>query len=1083
MTATSSRTAHSHESFAEQLRRVVAVRGETIQTAFKIIGDGRRCLNDYGQLGVSVDDVAGLGEVNPLQATTQLTNHLHSHRPAVVAADTERRQAAKTRDALSERRKSLFVRGVDWLLEKSPFPELSKRRRLLICESNLAKLEQNYRQVAGKASAGLGQLRAATAMAMEYLRKRLNQQSRGEAERIALAAPMQLAWTARHWSQWGPATPATLAELRVGNLVETSSAPWWNTGEPQIVETVLKGLAPLEFPAALPLIGANRSAVLCFGAADERQATSLMHSLILRLAATFPTRSIFTLLDPSGHGGAFPMARLLPKVRQAGEDVHAELREVVNEIRRIHQDVLGFAPAFHELPEEVLADEPFEFVFVANFPKGCDRRALETIYSIGNTGPKAGRYLFLHYNQEVPLPRDLPLEQLENAYLFTTRGGPFIPLGFAFQADVAPDVGVQAALLDGVRAAQPVERPVEWQDVADLPREQWWKGDARKIISAPVGRAGGNRELAVWFGVNGDNRPCAHGMLGAMPGSGKSNLYHALILGLATRYSPDELQMYLIDGKFGVEFQAYRDLPHAAVVSLNSPEELSRSILAELIAEMKRRNGLFARTGANDLTSYRDQGQPLGNVPRLLLLIDEYQEMFRDDREGSAAAWLLQLSQQGRSAGIHMLLGSQRFGAPDMRNQTAIFGNIHMRMAMKMSQADVQALTEFGPEGRRRIRNCDLPGKIVVNDQTGDDNANVPGKVALLRREFRDARLAELRSAAERRNGRHMSNTVVFSGTEQPLLREHRLLARFLANPSRPRGATLQDWARRTPSDGGFGFESWDTNERPIAGWLGQEFNVHGYALLVLRRAFAEHAVVVGSDAAARQGMLAGWLTTLCAVGSPDDVRPFVVDRSLESSPGSDTLERAARQAAAWGYEAEFSRAADDVVGLLERFTVELEARLQDDRRAHASAAWVLLLNDVDRVPALRRNPDPLARTPQPNCERLRRLLAEGASVGLHLVVGVASLNAFRFALDERKDLHQINHRVALQMKDDDSHALFRSAAASVLQGGDSRPIVALYANVETGRSTRFKPFDVADYAGDLAAVDRALGGRVPASH
>ena len=101
-----------------------------------------------------------------------------------------------------------------------------------------------------------------------------------------------------------------------------------------------------------------------------------------------------------------------------------------------------------------------------------------------------------------------------------------------------------------------------------------------------------------------------------------------------------------------------------------------------------------------DFASYRERGEPTGELPWILLLVDEYQELFDDDRDGVASALLRQLAEQGRSAGIHLLLGSQRFGAAGMLHQTAIFGNVHLRMAMQMTDDNVQALTEFGRQGK-----------------------------------------------------------------------------------------------------------------------------------------------------------------------------------------------------------------------------------------------------------------------------------------------------------------------------------------------------------------------------------------------
>ncbi len=141
---------------------------------------------------------------------------------------------------------------------------------------------------------------------------------------------------------------------------------------------------------------------------------------------------------------------------------------------------------------------------------------------------------------------------------------------------------------------------------------------------------------------------------------------------------------------------------------------MARSVLDDLVAEMARRNQTFGAHGVADLSAYRAAGQPGGPLPRLLLVIDEYQQLFEGDREGEASANLLRLSQQGRSAGIHMLLSSQRIDPGQMLHRNEIFGNVHLRMAMQLAQSDTAALTEFGPSGRRMIAlTCDRAGRVV----------------------------------------------------------------------------------------------------------------------------------------------------------------------------------------------------------------------------------------------------------------------------------------------------------------------------------------------------------------------------------
>ena len=48
-----------------------------------------------------------------------------------------------------------------------------------------------------------------------------------------------------------------------------------------------------------------------------------------------------------------------------------------------------------------------------------------------------------------------------------------------------------------------------------------------------------------------------HVLIAGKTGSGKSTLLHALITNAALRYSPDEVELYLIDFKKGVEFKIY----------------------------------------------------------------------------------------------------------------------------------------------------------------------------------------------------------------------------------------------------------------------------------------------------------------------------------------------------------------------------------------------------------------------------------------------------------------------------------------------------------------------------------------------
>lgn len=90
------------------------------------------------------------------------------------------------------------------------------------------------------------------------------------------------------------------------------------------------------------------------------------------------------------------------------------------------------------------------------------------------------------------------------------------------------------------------------------PSEEW-SFDSRKEIRAPIGLEGARNLLEFWMGKNDDGQVISNGLLAGKPGAGKSFTLHAIITSLAMRYSPKELEMYLLDFKEGVEFQTYVD--------------------------------------------------------------------------------------------------------------------------------------------------------------------------------------------------------------------------------------------------------------------------------------------------------------------------------------------------------------------------------------------------------------------------------------------------------------------------------------------------------------------------------------------
>ena len=127
-------------------------------------------------------------------------------------------------------------------------------------------------------------------------------------------------------------------------------------------------------------------------------------------------------------------------------------------------------------------------------------------------------------------------------------------------------------------------------------REAWWKGDSRGGLQVPLGRAGALKLQNLELGQGTSQ----HVLISGKTGSGKSTLLHVLITNMALRYSPEEVELYLVDFKKGVEFKAYARhmLPHARVIAVESEREFGLSVLQRLDTELRERGDMFRRQGA-----------------------------------------------------------------------------------------------------------------------------------------------------------------------------------------------------------------------------------------------------------------------------------------------------------------------------------------------------------------------------------------------------------------------------------------------------------------------------------------------------
>lgn len=183
-----------------------------------------------------------------------------------------------------------------------------------------------------------------------------------------------------------------------------------------------------------------------------------------------------------------------------------------------------------------------------------------------------------------------------------------------------------------------------------------------------------------------------HGLIGGCTGSGKSELIVSLLLSLCIRYSPDYLNIVLIDYKGGgiKESLSYknRTLPHIVAAVSNLENNALERLIISLKNECNARQRLFTyfsrltNTSIMNIDDYLDSNYErynLNKLAHLVIVVDEFAQLKKENPEEIKE--LIAISRIGRSLGVHLILATQKPGGVI---DDEIWSNAHFKIALKV---------------------------------------------------------------------------------------------------------------------------------------------------------------------------------------------------------------------------------------------------------------------------------------------------------------------------------------------------------------------------------------------------------------
>ncbi|HEX5269241.1 MAG TPA: FtsK/SpoIIIE domain-containing protein, partial [Gemmataceae bacterium] len=844
-------------------------------------------------------------------------------------------------------------------------------------------------------------------------------------------------WQSPAWASWRPAA-AVPPGLRFGEVrVRLADVPHGVPTDERLREGLPEALT---LPALLPF--PNRASVLLRAGDDGRAAAvRVLQALMLRfLTAVPPGKVRFTILDPVGLGenfAAFPhladydealiASRIWteqPHIEQRLADLTAHMENVIQKyLRNQFQTIEEYNARAGEVAE------PFRVLVVANFPVNFSVEAARRLVSVAGNGARCGVFTLVSVDPKAPMPQGFNLKDLEGPGVILTWKGDYFEWKdpdfdkYPLTLDAPPDDPTTTAALSLVGEAARVVKRVEvpFEVVAPQPADYWAK-DSRRGIDVPLGRAGATRFQHLRLGQG----TAQHVLIAGKTGSGKSTLLHALVTNLALLYGPDEVELYLIDFKKGVEFKTYaaNELPHARVVAIESEREFGLSVLQRLDAELKARGDRFREAGVQDLPGFRQANED-EKCPRVLLIVDEFQEFFvEDDKVAQEAALLLdRLVRQGRAFGIHVHLGSQTLsGAYTLARST--IDQMAVRIALQCSETDAYLILSKDNSAARLLSR---PGEAIYNDANGLLEGNDIFQIVWLSDDRRDDYLRRVRELAERRGYVPPRPTIVFEGNVPAHLAKNALLHALLESPDWPEGV------------------------RAARAWLGEAIAIKDPTSAAFAAQGGSNLLMLGQQEEMALGVMTGALVSLAA---HDPAARFVVlDGTPVDSPHAGVLEKVCgvlpQRVLLAGWR--------DVAAALTEVTAEVERRQKAPQESYPPL--YLLIHSLPRFRDLRRAEDDFgfgrrgedrAATPS---QQLATVLREGAGLHVHVLVWCDSLNNLNRSFD-RPALREFEMRVLFQMSAADSSTLIDNPAAGKL--GVNR---ALFHSEDRGQPEKFRPY------------------------
>lgn len=458
------------------------------------------------------------------------------------------------------------------------------------------------------------------------------------------------------------------------------------------------GIQTFETPTIMEWMGgqSGQNFVINYSNKSANKAEARLNQLVVDMLLSLPSRSInIHFVDLTFSAQASFLTRNLDekiygKLISSSNDWN-HLMDSLREKMAKALEEYGDVAKYNDSKNRVVV--PYDVVVINDYQKCVNE--MSDLDALFENGHKGGIYFILMNNLDFKSDRDIDSLMALKDFYQVLEAENF--------GNYSKDAVIRCTpILDNPILAKACFNYIN--ESAELPQVAVTSVDYDKILSKgfetidkamviPVGSSE-NGEL-VDFTI--DTVSHIHCFIIGQSGTGKSVFLHDVIIGAMAKYSPDELELYLMDFKIGgVEFNRYRNEKHVkALLVDNSDIQITLEILRDISNKMRERGKQLRASGVSNIVEY-NQVNPTKKMPRIVFIADECHVMFptmnsKDTKLYCEISEILQkIAKEGRSQGVHLVLATQTIAQAEISSE--ILNNISDFYLLKCSPSDSERL-------------------------------------------------------------------------------------------------------------------------------------------------------------------------------------------------------------------------------------------------------------------------------------------------------------------------------------------------------------------------------------------------------